>query len=64
MGHPWRRSKGMEMKMTTQAQPFGFDRTDGAAHLGLSVSSFDRLVAVALVRANVPELATPEKAAA
>jgi hypothetical protein len=54
----------MEMKMTTQAQPFGFDRTDGAAHLGLSVSSFDRLVAAALVRANVPELATAEKAAA
>jgi predicted DNA-binding transcriptional regulator AlpA len=42
----------MEMKMTTQAQPFGFDRTDGAAHLGLSVSSFDRLVASGMLPAG------------
>lgn len=31
--------------MTTNAQPFGLDRASAAAHLGISVSAFDRLVA-------------------
>jgi hypothetical protein len=50
--------------MTDHAQPFALDRTDAAAQGRMCGTSVCPPLAAALVRANAPELATAEKAAA